>query len=101
MMAGTQRQTIHALHPASSNLILMPRIIPSAIHRRDIEEVDRAAVGQEWFSALQSNSDYSARGERGGDPRGRNSGAGSRLMNLSCPTRAEGEKRLRSATRNP
>lgn len=38
--------TIHALHPASSNLILMPRIIPSAIHRRDIEGAASAAVWQ-------------------------------------------------------
>ena len=48
----------------------------------------------------QSNSDYAARGECG-DPRGRKSGAGLRLTNPSFPARAEGEKRLRSATRNP
>src|SRR5688572_12391528 len=99
-MAGTQRQTIHALHPASSNLISMPRIILSAIHRRDIEGVASAAVWKGWLSASQSNSDYAARGERG-DPRGRNSGAALQLTNVSFPTRAEGEKRLRSATRNP
>src|SRR5687768_2729503 len=99
-MAGTQRQPIHALHPASSNLISMPRIIRSAIHRRDIEEAGSAAVGQGWPSASQSNSDYAARGERG-DPRGRNSGAVLQLTNASFPARAEGEKRLRSATRKP
>src|SRR3954454_19463312 len=50
---GTQCQTIHTLHPASSNLISMPRIIPSAIHRRDIEGVPSAAVQQEWLSVSQ------------------------------------------------
>src|SRR3954451_1125230 len=99
-MAGTQRQTIHTLHPASSNLISMPRTIPSAIHRRDIEGVPSAAVEQEWLSVSQSNADYAARGERG-DPRGRNSSAVLHLTNASFPMRAEGEKRLRSATRNP
>jgi hypothetical protein len=38
-----------ARHPASSNLILTPRIIPSTIHRRDIEEDARAAVGPGWL----------------------------------------------------
>jgi hypothetical protein len=28
---------------------LTPRIIPSAIHRTDIEEADPAAVGKSWF----------------------------------------------------
>ena len=53
--------------------ISTPRIIPSAIHRKDIEEVARAGVGPGSFSVSQSNSDYAARGERG-DPRGRKCG---------------------------
>jgi hypothetical protein len=91
---------IHAHHPALSKVILTPKIIPRAIHRRDIEAVARAVAGQGWLSRSQSNSDYAARGERG-DPRGRKSGAGLSLRNPSFPARAEGEKRLRSATRNP
>ena len=100
MMAGTQLQTTHGLHPALSNPILTPRIIPSAIHRTDIEEAGPAAVGQAWLSASRSNSDYAARDEFG-DPRGLKSGVGSQLRNASFPARAEGEKRLLSATRNP
>jgi hypothetical protein len=48
----------------------------------------------------QLSGDYVARGERG-DPRGRKSGSGLGTRNLRWPARAEGEKRFRSATRNP
>jgi hypothetical protein len=48
----------------------------------------------------QSSGDYAARGERG-DPRGRKSVVGLGTANLRWPARAEGEKRFRSATRNP
>jgi hypothetical protein len=48
----------------------------------------------------QSSADYVARDERG-DPRGRNDGVGLGTANLRWPARAEGEKRFRSATRNP
>jgi hypothetical protein len=48
----------------------------------------------------QSSADYVARGERG-DPRGRKSDGDLGATNRRWPARAEGEKRLRSATRNP
>src|SRR5215210_1496086 len=100
MSAGARRPTIHARHPALFRPTSMRTIILSAIHRRDTEADARAAVGQGWLSMWQSNSDHAARGERG-DPRGPKSGVGLRLTNPSFPARAEGEKRLRSATRNP
>ena len=100
MMAGTQLQTTHGLHRALSNPISTPRIIASPIHRTDIEEVGPAAIGQAWLSASRLNSDYAARDEFG-DPRGLKFGVGSQLVTASFPARAEGEKRLLSATRNP
>jgi hypothetical protein len=62
----------------------------------------RHRIGTRYFLHRnpQSNLGYAARGERG-DPRGRKSSAGLQLTNASFPARAEGEKRLRSATRNP
>ena len=51
------------------------RIIPNAIHKKDIEEVAPATVGQESFSMSQWNADYAARDERGA-PRGRKSVVG-------------------------
>ena len=99
-MAGTQLQITHDLHPALSRPLLTPRIIPSAIHRTDIEQAGPGAVGQSWSSASRSSWDYAARDEFG-DPRGRKSGVGWQLVNASFPARAEGEKRLLSATRNP
>ena len=59
-----------------------------------------AAIGQAWLSASRLIWDYAARDEFG-DPRGLKSGVGSQLRNASFPARAEGEKRLLSATRNP
>src|ERR1700739_1939615 len=72
---GAQARIIHALAPAWRKPIVTRRIIPSAIHKRHIEEVAQVDVGPGRFSVSQSNSDYAARGERG-DPRGRKSGAG-------------------------
>jgi hypothetical protein len=100
MMNGAQRRTIHALHPALLNLTLTPKITLSAIHKKDIEGVWQAVVGQLLSSVSQSNSDYAARGERG-DPRGRKPGASPGAANPRWPARAEGEKRFRSDTRNP
>jgi hypothetical protein len=97
---GAPRRIIRALPPAWPQPISMRKIIPSAIHRKDIEGVARAGVGPGSFVVLQSNADYAARGERG-DPRGRKSGAGPGATNPRWPARAEGEKRFRSATRNP
>jgi hypothetical protein len=48
----------------------------------------------------QSSADYVAQDERG-DPRGRKCGVGLGTTNRTWPARAEGEKRFRSATRNP
>lgn len=56
------------------------------------------APGQ--FVELQSIVDYAVPGVRG-EPRGRKSGAGLGIWNPRWPARAEGEKRFRSATRNP
>jgi hypothetical protein len=73
---------------------------PSQIHKMDIEGVAWEGVGQGRFSMLRSNVDYDALGGLG-DPRGRKSGGGSAVRNPRLPARAEGEKRFRSATRNP
>jgi hypothetical protein len=77
---GAQRRIVRGRLPAWSKPILMRRIIPSAFRKKDIEEVARATAGQGPFSMWQSNLDYAVRGERG-DPRGRNSGAGSGSTN--------------------
>ena len=58
----------------------MRRIIPSALHKRDIEEVAEATGGQGLFSVWQSNMDYGVLGERG-DPRGRKCAAGPGVEN--------------------
>src|SRR5437660_8355984 len=100
MMPGAQPRITCELDPAWQNRILTQRIIPTAIHKKDIEGVGQVAVGQGSFSTSRSNSDYAALGERG-DPRGGNFGAGPGATNPRWPMRAEGEKRLRSATRNP
>jgi len=77
-----------------------PSVIPAGLHSRGSEGVAPAVAGQGSFSTSQSNSDYAARGERG-DPRGRKSGSGPGAANPRWPARAQGEKRFRSATRNP
>ena len=77
---GAQRRIIRVPPPAWPKLRLTRRIIPSATHRKDIEAVVRATVGQGSFSVWQWNSDYAVRGERG-DPRGRKSGAGPGVAN--------------------
>ena len=89
-----------ALPPVQSTRILTPRIIPKVSRKTDSERVARAGSGQFSSAAWRSNSDYAARGERD-DPRGRKSGGGSGADNPTWPMRAEGEKRVRSATRNP
>ena|SRR5215831_5556331 len=93
-------ESFAALPPAWLKRISRRKIIPSAIHRKDIEGVARVGTGPGSSSVWQSNGDYAARGEPG-DPRGRKSGAGPGATNPRWPARAEGEKRLRSATRNP
>jgi hypothetical protein len=61
---------------ASLKPISTPRIIRSAPHNRDIEEVGQVTGGRDSFARSRSNADYAFRGERG-DPRGRKFGAGS------------------------
>ena len=78
----------------------MPRIIPRVTRRKDSEGVAREGAEQSSFLALRWSSGYAARGERG-DPRGRKPGGGCGVDNPTWPARAEGEKRFRSATRNP
>jgi hypothetical protein len=56
------------------------KIIPAALHKKDIEEVVRATVAQGPFSMWQSNWDYAVLGERA-DPRGRKSGGGPGVTN--------------------
>src|ERR1700677_1382140 len=100
-MPGARRRTIRAQPHAWPKPISMPRIIRSAIRKTGTEAVAQADAGPESSSALQWKSDYAARDERGDDPRGRKSGAGLGATNPRWPARAEGEKRFRSATRNP
>jgi len=70
------------------------------IHKKDNERVVEADIGQESSLAWRWTSDYAARDGRG-DPRGRKSETGLGATNPRWPARAEGEKRFRSATRNP
>ena len=68
--------------------------------RKDSEATARAVGGREQSVRWRWTMDYASRGERG-DPRGRKSGGGSGADSPTWPARAEGEKRFRSATRNP
>ena len=52
-MVGGRRRTIRALPPAWRKPILTPKIIRSAPHKKDTEEVGPVAVGQERFSRSQ------------------------------------------------
>lgn len=71
------------------------------ITRKMGNEATAAITGAlERSESWRSNADYVVRGVRG-DPRGRKSGAGPRVANPRWPVRTEGEKRFRSATRNP
>jgi len=78
----------------------MPTLSPETIRRMDSEATAAATSAPERCEVSQLSADYVARDVRG-DPRGRKSGAGMEAMNPRRPARAEGEKRFRSATRNP
>ena len=80
--------------------ISIPALSPERIRRRGSEAIAAVTDAPERNATSQSNADYVALDERG-DPRGRKSGAGPGAKNPRCPARAEGEKRFRSATRNP
>src|SRR5687767_13445911 len=99
-MSGIQHQITHAPKPVSFGWKWMLRITRSAIRKMDTESTAAAGSARSGSGAWLSSADYAARGERG-EPRGRNSGGGSGARNPTWPTRAEGEKRFRSATRNP
>jgi hypothetical protein len=68
--------------------------------RRGIEATVRAGGGRWLVARWQSSADYAVRDEPG-DPRGRKFGGDSGADNPTWPARTEGEKRFRSATRNP
>ena len=72
----------------------------AAIRRTGNEVVAALVDARSRCGAWQSNADYVVRGECG-DPRGRKSGGCSGADNSRLPTRVEGEKRFRSAIRNP
>jgi hypothetical protein len=80
--------------------ISMPTFSPEAIHKKGNEATGAAISAPKECASLRSSVGYDAQGVRG-DPRGRKFGAGPAATNPRCPTRAEGEKRFRSATRNP
>jgi hypothetical protein len=86
--------------PALMKSISTQTLSPAMIRKRGSEAIAAATGAPERCVASRSSRDYVARGVRG-DPRGRKSGAGPRAANLRWPARAEGEKRFRSATRNP
>jgi hypothetical protein len=68
-------------------------------HKKGSAAVVPEGIAQ-WRSAgWRWRLDYAARGER--EPRGRKSGGRSGAGSPRSPLRAEGEKRFRSATRNP
>src|SRR5712691_1131682 len=75
-------------------------VISGELHKKDNWRVVEAEPGRWFVGAWQSTRDYAARGEPG-DPRGRNRVGISGMDSPSRPARAEGEKRFRSATRNP
>src|SRR5580658_6657706 len=99
-MPGARRRIIRAQPHAWPKPISMPRIIRSAIRKTGTEAVAAAVDAPERYAASRWSVDYAALGVRG-EPRGRKSGAGPGATNPSWPARAEGEKRFRSATRNP
>ena len=85
----------------SSKSISMPMFSRSGNHKTGSEPVAVAASVPVRCEASRWNADYAARAVFGDDPRGRKSGAVSGATNPRWPARAEGEKRFRSAMRNP
>jgi len=75
-------------------------VISVGLHKKDNWRVVEEEPGRWFVGAWLSTRDYVARGEPG-DPRGRNWDGILGMDSPSRPARAEGEKRLRSATRNP
>jgi hypothetical protein len=86
--------------PALMKSISISTLNSEGARKRGSEVTAALTDAPERSVKSQSSADYVARGERG-DPRGRKSGGGLETTNLRWPARAEGEKRFRSATRNP
>src|SRR5947209_7153480 len=82
------------------NIEEMPTTTLAVIHRTGNEVVAASVDARSLCGEWRSSSDYAVRGERG-EPRGRKFGGGSGADSPTWPARAEGEKRFRSATRNP
>ena len=80
--------------------ISIPTLSPAVIRKRGSEAIAAVTGVRERGEWLLSSVDYVVRDVLG-DPRGRKSGAGPGATNPRWPARAEGEKRFRSAIRNP
>lgn len=96
---GTQSHAPNG-RPALMKSISISTLSSEGTRKRGSEVTAALTDVPERSVASQSSADYVARDERG-DPRGRKSGVGLGTTNLRWPARAEGEKRFRSATRNP
>src|SRR5579863_3353126 len=83
----------------TSTPTISPNAIPDTIHNRGSEEGWRPDGERSRSGELRSNEDYAAPGA--GAPRGRKPDGGLGADSPRAPTRAEGEKRFRSAIRNP
>ena len=90
----------HTAKVASRKSRLRPTLIPETTRNTDSAAVASATDAPERCAAWRSSVGYAAPGGPG-DPRGRKSAAGLEATNPRLPARAEGEKRFRSATRNP
>src|SRR5580700_6315782 len=100
-MHGTPRPTIPAHRPALQKWTSMRKINGFPwLRRMGSEAVAEATGARSRCGAWRRSGDYVARDERG-DPRGRKSGGSSGADSPTWPARAEGEKRFRSAIRNP
>ncbi len=73
---------------------------PKRIRKRGSEAIAGVLSVPDQYAVWRWSAGYVAR-DVGGDPRGRKSDAGVGAVNRRRPARAEGEKRFRSATRNP
>ena len=99
LMRGTPNHAPRS-RPALMKSISIPTLSSAMIRRRGSEAIAATTGVREPGESLRSSVDYVAPGVRG-DPRGRKCGVGPRAANPRWPARAEGEKRFRSATRNP
>lgn len=98
---GKPPPTIPARRPASRKWTWTRKIsLPGSRRRRGSEIAAQEVGGRGQSATWRSSADYAVRDGRG-DPRGRKSGGGSGADSPTWPARAEGEKRFRSAIRNP